>query len=322
MLPFRLVYHEDYDLNLGDHVFPSKKYKWLHDRLIRTRFAAPEDFLEPQPATVEDLLLAHDAEWVVKLKNGSLAYQDILRLEIPYSRRMVQAFCLACGGSLLAARLALQAGVGFNAGGGFHHAFADHGEGFCALNDIAVAVRCMQRDGAIRRAMVVDCDVHHGNGTAGIFAGDASVFTLSIHQFHNYPSEKPPSSLDIHLEDGVGDSEYIHRLESGYRAALALFQPELLVYVAGADPYYEDQLGGLTLTFDGLMERDRLVLWEALHRRIPVAIVLAGGYAQSMEDTVTIHANTAAVARDVLRKTGWQPAAEAGQAVPPEPGRP
>ena len=290
MLPFRLVYHDEYDLNLGDHVFPSKKYKWLHDRLIRTRFATPEDFFSPQPASVEDLLLAHDTEWVVKLKSGVLSYQDILRLEIPYSRQMAQAFCLAAGGTILAAQLALQSGVGFNAGGGFHHAFPDHGEGFCALNDIAVGIRRVQRDGAIHRA---------------IFAGDFSVFTLSIHQFNNYPSEKPPSSLDIHLADGVGDSEYIHRLENGYHAALAMFKPDLVLYVAGADPYYEDQLGGLTMSFEGLMERDRLVIWEALHRGIPVAIVLAGGYAQSPEDTITIHANTAAVAKEVLEKTGW-----------------
>jgi acetoin utilization deacetylase AcuC-like enzyme len=311
MLPFRLAYHEDYDLHLGDHVFPSNKFKWLRDRLIRTRFAAPEDFVAPPAASVEDLLLAHDAEWVVKLKSGVLSYQDILRLEIPYSRQMVQAFCLATGGSILAAQLALQAGVGFNAGGGFHHAFADHGEGFCALNDIAVAIRRVQRDGAIGRAMVVDCDVHHGNGTAAIFAGDFSVFTLSIHQFDNYPSDKPPSSLDIHLANGVGDSEYIHRLENGYHAALAMFKPELVLYVAGADPYCEDQLGGLTLTFEGLQERDRLVIGEALRRRIPVAIVLAGGYARSVEDTITIHANTAAVAKETLERIGW-PGASGG----------
>jgi len=312
MLPFRLVYHEQYDLHFGEHVFPSRKYKWLRDRFLRTRFATPEDFVEPGPASLEDLLLAHDSEWVIKLKNGTLTYQDILRLEIPYSRQMAEAFFLAAGGTTLAARLALETGVGFNVGGGFHHAFPDHGEGFCAVNDIAVAIRRLQRDGAIRRAMVVDCDVHHGNGTAAIFAGDSSVFTLSIHQFNNYPSEKPPSSLDIHLPDGVGDAEYINRLEGAYRAALALFKPELLVYVAGADPYREDQLGGLTLTFEGLKERDRLVLWEALRHGIPTAIVLAGGYAESVEDTITIHANTAAVAREALEKLGaWarQPAA-------------
>lgn len=305
MLPFRLVYSERYDLHLGDHVFPSKKYKWLHDRLLRTRFAAEQDFVAPEPAADEDMLRVHDAEWVARLRSGTLTYQDILRLEIPYSRHMVDAFWLAAGGTTLAARQALGKGVGFNLGGGFHHAFPDHGEGFCAVNDVAVAVRRLQHEGAIRRAMVVDCDVHHGNGTAAIFTGDHSVFTLSIHQFNNYPSEKPPSSLDIHLADDVGDAEYLARLGDGYRTALAMFKPELVVYVAGADPYREDQLGGLSLTFDGLMERDRLVIRTALMRRAPVAIVLAGGYAESVEDTITIHANTAAVAKDVLEKVGW-----------------
>lgn len=306
MLPFRLIYSDGYDLNLGEHVFPSKKYKWLHHRFLWTRFATEEDFLAPAPATDEDVLLAHDAEWVRKLRTGTLSYQEILKLEIPYSRQMVEAFWLAAGGTLLAARQALAGGIGFNMGGGFHHAFPDHGEGFCAVNDIAVAIRRVQRDGLIHRAMVVDCDVHHGNGTAAIFAGDMSVFTLSIHQFNNYPSVKPLSSLDIHLSDGVGDAEYLHRLGNGYRAALAMFKPELVVYVAGADPFYEDQLGGLSLTFEGLKERDRLVMGTALSHRIPVAIVLAGGYAQSVEDTVTIHANTAEIAKETIEKTGWQ----------------
>jgi acetoin utilization deacetylase AcuC-like enzyme len=301
MLPYRLVFHEDYDLHIGEHVFPTKKYQWLHDRLVRTRFAAADDFLTPASATDEDILLVHDPEWVAKLRSGTLTYQDILRLEIPYSRQMVDAFWLAAGGTILAARQALECGVGFNIGGGFHHAFPGHGEGFCAINDVAVAIRRLQRDGAIRRAMVVDCDVHHGNGTAAIFTNDQSVFTLSIHQLNNYPSEKPPSSLDINLPDGIGDTDYLHRLGNGYRAALTMFKPELLIYVAGADPYFEDQLGGLSLTFDGLRERDRLVIWTALSHGVPVAIVLAGGYAESVEDTITIHANTAAVARDVLK---------------------
>lgn len=304
MLPFRLVYHELYDLHLGDHVFPSKKYRWLRDRLMQTRFAQAEDFIQPEPATDADVLLVHHSEWVAKLRSGTLSYPDIQRLEIPYSRQMVEAFWLAAGGTILAARLALKDGVGFNIGGGFHHAFPGHGEGFCAINDIAIAVRRLQGDGSIRRAMVVDCDVHHGNGTAAIFANDSSVFTLSIHQLNNYPSEKPLSSLDIHLPDGVGDAEYLHRLGNGYRAAFAMFKPELVLYVAGADPYGEDQLGGLNLTFDGLRERDRLVMWTALTHKIPVAIVLAGGYAQSVEDTITIHANTAAVAKDVLLEVG------------------
>lgn len=302
MLPFRLVYSEHYDLNIGQHVFPSKKYKWLHDRMLWTRFAVKEDFEEPQPASDEDVLLAHDAAWVARLRNGTLGYHDILKLEIPYSRQMVEAFWLAAGGTILTARHALAGRIGYNVGGGFHHGFAGHGEGFCAINDIAVAIRRLQRDGAIHRAMVVDCDVHHGNGTASIFAGDASVFTLSIHQFNNYPTEKPPSSLDINLADGVGDAEYLHRLGNGYRAALAMFRPELVIYVAGADPYFDDQLGGLSLTFEGLMERDRLVIRTALLQNIPVAIVLAGGYAENVEDTITVHANTARVAKEVLEK--------------------
>ena len=302
MLPFRLVYHPKYDLNLGEHVFPSKKLKWLHDRMLWTRFAQKEDFVEPQPATDADVELAHEPAWVRKLQTGTLSYQEILQLEIPYSRQMVDAFWLAAGGTTLAARHALEIGIGYNVGGGFHHAYPDHGEGFCAVNDIAVAIRSLQRDGAIRRAMVVDCDVHHGNGTAAIFAGDPSVFTLSIHQFNNYPTDKPPSSLDIHLADGTGDAEYLNRLGNGYRAALTMFQPDLILYAAGADPYYADQLGGLSLTFEGLEERDRMIIRTARTKGIPVAIVLAGGYAESVEDTVTIHANTAKVAKESMEK--------------------
>lgn len=305
MLPYRLVYDEGYDLRLGDHVFPSRKYRYIHDRLLHDRFAEAEDFVQPEPATDADILAVHESGWVNRLRTGTLSYQEIMQLEVPYSRELVEAFWLAAGGTMLAGRLALEQGIGFNVGGGFHHAFPGHGEGFCAINDIAVGIRRLQRDGRIQRVMVVDCDVHHGNGTAGIFADDASVFTLSIHQFNNYPTDKPPSSLDIHLQDGVGDEEYLHRLGNGYRTALTVFHPELLVYVAGADPYCEDQLGGLSLSLEGLRERDRLVIWTALHSHIPVAIVLAGGYAVNVQDTVTIHANTARVAKEVLDKTGW-----------------
>jgi acetoin utilization deacetylase AcuC-like enzyme len=306
MLPYRLVFHEGYDLKLGDHVFPSHKFRLIHDRLLRDRFAAPDDFVQPDPAADADILAVHEAGWVQRLRTGMLSYQELMQLEVPYSTELVEAYWLAAGGSLLAARLALRQGIGFNLGGGFHHAFAGHGEGFCAINDIAVAIRGVQRDGLIERAMVVDCDVHHGNGTAGIFANDPSVFTLSIHQFNNYPTVKPPSSLDIHLPDGVGDEEYLHRLGNGLHTALSVFHPELLVYVAGADPYCEDQLGGLSISFEGLRERDRLVIWTALHSHIPVAIVLAGGYAMNVQDTVTIHCNTAKVAKEVLEKTGWK----------------
>jgi acetoin utilization deacetylase AcuC-like enzyme len=294
----RFVYSDGYDLNIGEHVFPARKYRLLRDRLLHTGFAVLDDFVEPEPATDQDMRLVHDADWVAKLRGGTLSFEEILRLEIPYSRQMVQAFWTCTGGTILAARMALESGVGFNIGGGFHHAFAGHGEGFCAINDIAVAIRRVQKDGAIRRAMVVDCDVHDGNGTAAIFAHDDSVYTLSIHQWNNYPSEKPPSSMDIHLPDGTGDEEYLDRLGNGYRASLTMFQPDLLLYVAGADPFREDQLGGLALTFEGLTARDRLIIGTARAQNLPVAVVLAGGYARNTDDTVTIHANTAAVARE------------------------
>ncbi len=305
MLPFKLVYHPGYDLNLGDHVFPSQKFRLLRERLLGDGFAAPEDFVEPEPASEADLLLVHDRNWVERLRTGTLTFYDILKLEIPYSRQMVKAFWLAAGGATLAARLALRDGVGFNIGGGFHHAFADHGEGFCAIHDCAVAIRRLQKDGLIERAMVVDCDVHHGNGTAAIFARDKSVFTLSIHQFNNYPGEKPASDIDIHLADETGDEEYLERLRDAYVPALAEFQPQLVVYLAGADPYCQDQLGGLSLTLHGLQARDRLVLATALLHRFPVAIALSGGYAVDLEDTITIHANTARAANEVLRCVGW-----------------
>jgi acetoin utilization deacetylase AcuC-like enzyme len=305
MLPFHLIYHEGYDLNLGSHVFPSQKFRLIRERLLAEGFAAPEDFVAPEPAPDEDLLLVHERGWIQRLKTGKLSYEEILQLEIPYSPEMARAFCLAAGGTTLAARLALDQGVAYNVGGGFHHAFPDHGEGFCAINDIAVGIRKMQREGKITRAMVVDCDNHHGNGTAAIFAGDPTVFTLSIHQYNNYPARKPPSSVDIHLSDGVSDEEYLERLSAAYRFPIHGFHPELLVYVAGADPYREDQLGGLSLTLEGLKRRDRLVIETALREGSAVAIVLAGGYAVNVEDTVTIHANTAKVAKEALEAAGW-----------------
>ncbi|HEY1206425.1 MAG: histone deacetylase [Bryobacteraceae bacterium] len=306
MLPFKLVYHPGYDLNLGEHVFPSHKYRLIRERLLADAFATPEDFVQPAPAPDEDILAVHNPDWVHRLKTGTLTYYDILKLEVPYSRKMVEAFWLAAGGATLAARLALAEGVGFNLGGGFHHAFADHGEGFCAIHDVAVAIRRLQKDGLIRRAMIVDCDVHHGNGTAAIFAADPSVFTLSIHQLNNYPTEKPPSDIDINLADETGDDEYLERLRAALVPALAEFHPDLLMYVSGADPYYQDQLGGLSLTMEGLSARDRLVFFCALMHRVPVAVALAGGYAVELEDTVAIHANTARAASEVLNRVGWK----------------
>ena len=300
MLPFRLVYHPRYNLHLGRHVFPSQKYALIREKLLRDGFADESDFVAPDPAADDDVLLVHDAEWVRRLKDGTLTYTDLLRLEIPWSRETVDAFWFSAGGSILAARNALSHRIGYNIGGGFHHAFRDHGEGFCAINDIAIAIRRLQKDGLIERAMIVDCDVHQGNGTAAIFAGDSTVFTISLQQANNYPLVKPPSDIDVNLDDGVGDEEYLARLGEAFEAGLSRFQPDLLMYVAGADPYYDDQLGGLSLSIDGLQQRDRLVLSGALCRAIPAAIVLAGGYARHTADTVAIHCNTARAAAEVL----------------------
>ncbi|MCX6638126.1 MAG: histone deacetylase [Acidobacteria bacterium] len=306
MLPFRIVYHEGYDLNLGDHVFPSLKFRLIRERLLGVGFADESDFVAPEPAPDADLLLVHEAGWIERLRTGTLSYREVLRLEIPYSQQMVDAFWLAAGGTTLAARHALSDGVGFNLGGGFHHAFPGHGEGFCAIHDVAVAIRRLQKDGLIERAVVVDCDVHQGNGTAAIFSGDRSVLTLSIHQFKNYPADKPPSTIDIHLADGAGDEEYLKKLRDGCEALIAGFRPQLVLYVAGADPYCEDKLGRLNLTVEGLRERDRMVMGMALRHRAAVAVTLAGGYALNPADTVTIHANTARAAKEVLEEAGWR----------------
>jgi acetoin utilization deacetylase AcuC-like enzyme len=301
MLPFKLVYADAFELPLGQHVFQAQKYRLIHDRLLRERFAEPGDFVTPEPATDDDLLLVHAPEWIDKLRHGTLSFQEIMTLEIPYSPKLVDAFYLGAGGTILAAGNAVQSGFGFTLGGGFHHGFRAHGEGFCAINDVAVAIRRVQKDGAVQRVMVVDVDVHQGNGTASIFAKDDSVFTLSIHQLNNYPSEKPPSNIDINLDDGVSDQEYLQRLERALRPAVESFQPQLIMYVAGADPFMEDQLGGLLLTFDGLVRRDRMVFETATKHGIPVCVTLAGGYAFNPHDTVTIHANTAKVAAEVLQ---------------------
>ena len=297
----KLVYSDRYDLNLGSHVFPSIKYRLVKEKLLREHIAEPGDFVEPPPASDDDIALVHHREYLRRLQAGKLSYLEVLRLEIPYSPELVQAVWLCTGGSILAGRLALEDGVGVNVGGGFHHAYPDHGEGFCVLNDFAVAIRRLQKDKTIEQAMTVDCDVHQGNGTAAIFGGDHTVFTLSIHQENNYPYPKPPSSLDINLRDGVGDEEYLKELAQGLDRALAEFRPDLIFYLAGADPYRDDQLGGLKLSLEGLEKRDRLVFEKARQKNIPVAVTLAGGYARQLEDTIQIHSNTIRVAKEFAK---------------------
>jgi acetoin utilization deacetylase AcuC-like enzyme len=297
----KLVYSDQYDLNLGSHVFPSIKYRLVKEKLLSDGIAAAQDFVEPAPASDEDVALVHHREYLRKLQTGKLSYLEVLRLEIPYSPELIRAVWLCAGGSILAGRLALQDAVAANVGGGFHHAYPDHGEGFCVLHDVAIAIRRLQKDKAIERAMTVDCDVHQGNGTAATFGGDHTVFTFSIHQENNYPYPKPPSTLDINLTDGVEDDAYLHALGKGLDSALAEFTPDLIFYIAGADPYRHDQLGGLRLTLEGLGQRDRLVFEKAKAKKIPVAVTLAGGYARRVEDTVQIHTNTIRVAKEFAK---------------------
>ena len=329
MLPFKLIYSDAYYLPIGNHVFPAEKYRRIHDRLISTGVAGPEDFLEPQPATDQDILLVHKPEYVEKLRTGTLSQREEMEMEIPYSRDLADAFWLAAGGSILAARRCLSDGVCISIGGGFHHAFPDHGEGFCMIHDVAVAIRRLQRDEQIRTAMTVDCDVHQGNGTAAIFASTRTasallpsssvstvaqpknaprgkmrgahagdVFTISLHQHNNYPQWKPPSSIDVDLPDGTGDDDYLAWLDNALSSGLRQFEPDLICYIAGADPYKEDQLGGLNLTIEGLRKRDELVFKVAQARNIPIMVTYAGGYARNVDDTVTIHSNTILAARD------------------------
>jgi len=328
MLPFKLVYSDDYYLPIGSHVFPAEKYRRVRDRLLENGVCRPEDIVAPRAATDQDVLLVHTPQYVEKLKTGTLSAREELEMEVPYSPELVRAFWMAAGGSMLAADHALNDGVAFSIGGGFHHAFPDHGEGFCMIHDVAIAIRRMQRDDKIRNAMTVDCDVHQGNGTAAIFAGTripsdplpsasastlnptrpakmrnahaGDVFTISLHQDNNYPAFKPPSSIDVDLPDEIGDDDYLAWLDNALSSGLRQFEPELLCYIAGADPYREDQLGGLSLTIEGLKKRDDLVFRVAKARGIPVMVTLAGGYARKIDDTVTIHCNTVIAAKEVF----------------------
>lgn len=288
----KLVYSKDYYVDIGQHLFPTIKYRFIYERLINEGGFKPADFIEPSPASDEDILLVHTKEYIEKLKNGTLSPMEIFTLELPYSEDLVEASYLCAGGTILAARTALEGGIGIHIGGGFHHAFPDHGEGFCVFNDIAIGIRRMQKDKRIKRALVIDCDLHQGNGTAYIFAKDEDVFTFSIHQENNYPFIKPKSNLDIGLHDRTRDDEYMNNLKRHIPNIISDFKPDLIIYVAGADPYREDMIGNLALSIEGLKKRDRFVFETAKNFGVPIASVLAGGYAQDYNDTVQIHYNT------------------------------
>ena len=308
-----VVYSARYHVDIGPHVFPTRKYQLVYARVIETGAVQPSDVVEPEPARWDELELVHTAEYLTKIRDGSLSREEIAQLELPWSVGMVEGFRLMVGGTVEAARLACglrhdsrtesprsaqgqerSASSRFNVvahiGGGLHHAFANHGEGFCPFNDVAVAVRVLQSRG-IERAAIVDLDVHHGNGTAFIFESDPRVFTFSMHQQHNYPMWKPRGSLDIGLPDGAGDRQVLSELAQALPMVMGS-EPQCVFYLAGADPYEEDQLGGLRMTREGLRRRDRLVIETVCAAGVPLVITLAGGYAHRVEDTVEIHAAT------------------------------
>jgi len=286
-----VIYSPRYHVDIGLHVFPTRKYQLVHARLLEDRVIAAQDVIEPQAAAWDDLALVHTREYLAKIRDGTLAQDDIAQLELPWSSEMVEGFRLMVGGTIEAARVAVrQRSIVAHIGGGLHHAFPNHGEGFCPFNDVAVAIRVLQHDG-LQRAAVIDLDVHHGNGTAFIFESDPGVFTFSMHQQYNYPMWKPRGSLDIGLMDGTGDADYHRQLEDALPVVMAS-HPECLFYLAGADPYEEDQLGGLGLTLDGLRARDRIVIDQARSTGLPMVVVLAGGYARNVDDTVADHVAT------------------------------
>ena len=301
----KIFYSPKYEVDLGGHILPTVKFRLIKERLIELGIARAGDFEEPPPARDDDILLVHTPAYLDKLRRGTLTAEELVVLDLPFSRGLVEAAWIGVEGTTRAARYALETGLGIHIGGGGHHAYPDHGAGYCVFNDSAIAIRTLQREGRIVKAMVIDCDVHQGDGTASIFREEPSVFTCSVHQEDLYPELKQRSDLDIGLPSGAGDEEYLAELSRHVLPAFEIFRPQLLVYVAGADPYQDDQEGGLKLTFAGLERRDQIIFQEAKRKGVPVAVVLAGGYARRTADTVAIHVRTIRTGLEVIgRKRG------------------
>lgn len=278
------------------HRFPIAKYEQLRERVLIEGIVTPDELCEPARATREALLLVHTADYVDRFLDGRLSPEELRRLGFPWSTALVERSLRAVGGTCEAAAAALDDGIAMNLAGGTHHAFPDHGEGFCVFNDVAIAIRSLQQAGRVRRAAIVDLDVHQGNGTNAIFAGDDSVFTFSMHGRRNYPFHKVPGSLDLELEDGASDGDYLAALATSLPLVLTRAEADLVIYLAGADPHECDALGRLRLTFEGLARRDAFVIDLCREVGLPVAITVAGGYGRNLQDTVRIHVETARVA--------------------------
>jgi acetoin utilization deacetylase AcuC-like enzyme len=300
----KIYYSDHFVLPLPEgHRFPMSKYSLLRQRVAGSGLVSPDDLRIPQAATDVELLRAHDSDYVEKVVHGKLTEKEIRRIGFPWSPQLVERSRRSVGGTLAACRSALQEGFSANLAGGTHHAYAGHGEGFCVFNDCAVAARAMQAEKLAERMVIIDCDVHQGNGTAAIFAGDPSVFTFSIHSAKNFPFHKEHSDLDTALPDDCDDAAFLEALQRGLDLSLPLSQADLAIYIAGADPYAGDRLGRLAMTKAGLARRDLLVFDRCEDAGIPVAIVMGGGYAKNIEDTVDIHFQTIRTALDTIRFT-------------------
>ena len=279
------------------HRFPIEKYALLRDAVIAEGLIAASNVHEPARATIEELTRVHTRDYIDRLTSGALTDAELRLLGFPWSPGLVERSYRAVGGTLGAARKALEDGVAMNLAGGTHHAFPDRGEGFCVFNDVAIAVRALRAEGSIDRAAIIDLDVHQGNGTHAIFAGDSATFTFSMHGGRNYPFHKVPGTLDIELADGTGDDEYLAQLARALPRVLNGGRPDLVVYLAGADPHERDRLGRLKMSFEGLERRDAMVMEACREVGIPVAITIAGGYGTDVRETVAIHVATARIAR-------------------------
>lgn len=302
MESLKIVYSPKYEVDIGPHVFPTLKFRLIKEKLVNSKIIDESQIVEPEMVSDEDILLVHTKQWVEKIKYGKVTYFDEMRLELPYSNDLMVSSLICAQGTILACEHSLKQNVGIHIGGGFHHSYPDHGEGFCVFNDIAIGIMKLLKTQKIKRASVFDCDLHQGNGTAYIFRNIQEVFTFSIHQENNYPIPKEKSDLDIGLKDGTGDDEYLKQLQIHLPKIIQNHKPELIVYVAGSDPYMNDKLGKLRLTKEGFIERDKLIFELCSKNKIPVVIVLAGGYAQELEDTVDIHFNCIKTALNFFQK--------------------
>ncbi len=300
MISYRIFYSSYYYADIGEnHVFPIRKFELVCDKLLAEGTLQLSEIVAPEPAKIEDVALVHTEDYISRLRNGTLTTKEVRKLGLPWSEALVRRSFLATSGTINAARCALENGVSSNLAGGTHHSFPDRGEGFCVLNDVAVAIRVLQREQLAKRFLIIDCDVHQGNGTAFIFEKDSSVFTFSIHGAKNYPLFKENSTLDIELPDRTGDAEYLETLNEAL-PRIFLHDPDIVFYLGGADPFEKDKLGRLGLTMEGLRKRDETVLSFAKDREVPIVTTMSGGYAADINDTVEIHSNTIRAVKKVF----------------------